>query len=120
MNTLYTIESQALENRIDSRISIDPNHAVFKGHFPNQPVMPGVCMLQMLEDALSSQFNSRLQLKYVSMMKFIRMWLPTEHAHAQLTVTYQLTSDELRVTACKIFEGDIVFFKFKGLFHVED
>ena len=41
------------------------SHPLIKGHFPNNPVMMGVCQWQMLEDAMAHYFSKfRVQLKY--------------------------------------------------------
>lgn len=45
----------SLENTVDSKykavISINEQHDVFKGHFPGNPIMPGVCMMQIIKRA---------------------------------------------------------------------
>jgi len=29
------------------QIELDSTHAIFQGHFPANPIMPGVCMMQI-------------------------------------------------------------------------
>ena len=31
------------------QVMLNPQHAIYNGHFPQQPVVPGVCMLQMIK-----------------------------------------------------------------------
>ena len=30
-------------------VLINENHVIFKGHFPDNPIMPGVCMMQIIK-----------------------------------------------------------------------
>ncbi|MBK7285755.1 MAG: hypothetical protein IPI95_00850 [Flavobacteriales bacterium] len=46
---LYTVTRTVQEgDRITASVHLDEHHAVFKGHFPDRPVMPGVCTLQIV------------------------------------------------------------------------
>lgn len=53
-NDLYTL----LENRAEVagvcfRIRLNAEHPLFKGHFPAQPVLPGVCTLSIVRECLA-------------------------------------------------------------------
>lgn len=34
------------------RVMLNPQHSLYAGHFPQQPVVPGVCTLQMIKECL--------------------------------------------------------------------
>ncbi|MBQ0740088.1 3-hydroxyacyl-ACP dehydratase, partial [Aquimarina celericrescens] len=44
-NTLITVG-----NISTVTITINKNHKIFKGHFPGNPVTPGVCMIQIIKE----------------------------------------------------------------------
>jgi len=35
---------------ISAMLEINPSHKIFQGHFPGQPVVPGVCMMEMVKE----------------------------------------------------------------------
>ena len=37
-------------NIVKTDIELNAAHTIFKGHFPDQPILPGVCMLQMVKE----------------------------------------------------------------------
>ena len=43
-NNFYTLSSRNdnEEDTISATVLIDKNHPIFKGHFPEKPVLPGV------------------------------------------------------------------------------
>ena len=40
------------ENSVKASIELNPVHPIFEGHFPQTPVVPGVCMMQMVKEVL--------------------------------------------------------------------
>ena len=49
MNDFYTISDlQTEEFSISCKATFNKDHDIFNGHFPGQPVVPGVCMMQMI------------------------------------------------------------------------
>ena len=48
----YTIKNTEKidENNFKVQIELNPNHQVFEGHFPNNPITPGVCMMQIIKE----------------------------------------------------------------------
>lgn len=57
-------------------IILNPDHLIYKAHFPGQPVTPGVCILQMLQELLSIQIDKQLYIKNIKNAKFISMMSP--------------------------------------------
>ena len=49
-DTFYKINTLKFqENVLEAEISIDAKHAIYEGHFPNNPVTPGVVQLEMVK-----------------------------------------------------------------------
>ena len=39
-------------------IELNPGHVLYQGHFPGQPVVPGVCTLQIIKESAEQIANS--------------------------------------------------------------
>ena len=75
---LYTVDflNDDGGGKHSASISINPGHEVFKGHFPENPVMPGVCMMQVVKE-LAEQITSRtLMLHKLTNAKFMALINP--------------------------------------------
>lgn len=57
-------------------VNLNKEHEVFKGHFPNNPVTPGVCMMQIIKEICEGILNKELQLKTASNVKFMALINP--------------------------------------------
>lgn len=113
----YTVANMTTEEgRTSAVLKINPGHAIFQGHFPGQPVVPGVCMMQMIKELLETATSRVLTLHTGLDLKFLSVIDPGVHntvlAETDFTV---LASGDINATA-RIFYNDTTFFKFKGVF----
>lgn len=116
LNDFYTyrIESQSAGN-IKARISINAGHPLFKGHFPAQPVTPGVVLVEIIRKVLSQTFNKEFMLTAAKDIKFIAAVIPTETTELELSIDYERSSAGLNANC--IFSGNgQIFTKLRGEF----
>ena len=64
------------EGQSGFNVILNPDHLIYKAHFPGQPVTPGVCILQMLQELLSVREGKQLFIKNIKNAKFISMMSP--------------------------------------------
>jgi 3-hydroxyacyl-[acyl-carrier-protein] dehydratase len=112
-NNLYTIQSLTdIENDIQASVLLRADHAIFKGHFPGQPVLPGVCMLEMISEITGENLNNEFRISGAPLIKFLRMIDPQKNPEIRLEIKYQ-SSPESVTTNGKIFYDSQVFMKFQ-------
>lgn len=97
-------------------IRLNPEHAIYKGHFEQVPITPGVCQLQIIKEILMEKFKLNLQLIECDSLKFLMMINPQNNP--ELTINYILknTDSNYEVNAA-ISHETTVFTKFKGKFN---
>lgn len=93
-NNLYTIqEKETDDNGARYRLSLNADNFIYQAHFPNQPITPGVCIIQiakeLLEDYLSDngktadieEWNSptkEIEVSSIKNVKFLSVISPKE------------------------------------------
>jgi len=103
-------------NTSKTTITLNADHQIFEGHFPGQPVVPGVCMMQMVKEVLENIVGTKTKLLKAGDMKFLAILNPQVNSTADMQVTYTTTDDgTLKVDAVIQHEAS-TFFKFKGIF----
>ena len=55
---------------------LNKDHDVFKGHFPGNPVTPGVCMMQIIKELTQQAVNTPLIMISASNIKFMALINP--------------------------------------------
>lgn len=99
LTDFYTLQSyeQAENGSFTAYISLNKDHDIFKGHFPGNPVTPGVCMMQIVKE-LSEEFTGlNLFLKSASNVKFMAIINPFETPDLTLQLDITQTEEEVKV-----------------------
>jgi len=75
----FTIEQTEIHTgHISAIVRLNPEHPVYDGHFPGNPVVPGVCQVQIIKEILCSVRDGEFLLSESKMCKFINMMNPKE------------------------------------------
>lgn len=73
----YKIENWNIkEEGAESQIIIDPAHPLFKGHFPQIPILPGACMVQLTHHLTEKYLNRKMTFIKAVQIKFMAMVNP--------------------------------------------
>lgn len=95
LNNLYTIVSDALipEGRKKVyRIRLIPESIIFKAHFPGEPIMPGACIVQMVQELVADWIGCEVEIAKVSNLKFLNVISPD--AILELNVALEVKKEE--------------------------
>lgn len=111
LNNLFSIyANNHSPGLINATIRIHGNHAVFLGHFPGYPVMPGVTMVQVVRELMELAINSKLRILEVDNIKFLSLINPEQNNEIEVSVSYTQMGDRFFVNGT-LFHGDKIFFK---------
>jgi len=89
-DTFYTVtELTKGENAVDATIKLNASHAIFEGHFPNNPVTPGVVEMEIVKEILSLGLEKPLKMKTMSSCKFLAVLNPinVENVYVKISLT---------------------------------
>ncbi len=80
LNDFFHIEDTAsAEGETAYGLRLNPQHVIYRAHFPGNPITPGVCIVQMVGELLDSLAGRSLSLKRVVNVKFLHVLSPVEH-----------------------------------------
>ena len=117
LNDFYTITSfeKKEDKALSVQIKLNVNHDIFKGHFEQMPVVPGVCQTQIIKEIFQQELNTNLIMSKGDNIKFTGMIIPTQTPTFLLDLKYKKVENNYIVEASLFFENTI-FTKFKGTF----
>ena len=106
----YTTKSIVFKQKdtIHATIELNKDHDVFNGHFPNNPVTPGVCMLQVIKEIIQKHLNCSLVLQRISNMKFTALINPEINARLVIETVITKEIDCIKIkNITKFIDGTI-------------
>ena len=120
VDKLYTIKDLHTpeNNTILATILINKEHEVFLGHFPGRPIMPGVCLTNMITDVISLSKHHQYFLKSANFIKFLTIVQPetTPIVSIKISISEEVESS-LKADAL-VFSENTTFLKFQGYFNL--
>ena len=90
-NNLYSVASLD-EGNNSATVVLCPESLIYKAHFPEQPITPGVCIIQMATELLESLLHISLELSEIKNAKFLSVISPDKMS--EVTYAFQKTSIE--------------------------
>ena len=93
---ITSLEKQA-DGKAFATITLNKNHDIFNGHFPDNPVTPGVCMMQIVKEISETLSESKLLVKSASNIKFMAIINPEETPDLLLEFDLSEVDDVLKV-----------------------
>jgi len=107
------IRHEPAANSVKARISINGAHKILEGHFPGFPIVPGVCMLQIVREIMEVTASVPLRLTAAENMKFLSVINPVKDKEVDVAVAYAQDDDRFAINAT-LFSGTVTFFKLKA------
>lgn len=111
LKDFYKINS--LENtdgqKYVANIRLNKDHEVFSGHFPGNPVTPGVCMMQIIKELTQEVVSTPLTMKSASNIKFMALINPEVNPELKLELDITIADDgTIKVKNTSYFDDTVV------------
>ncbi len=101
-----------------AQATLNPKHPIFEGHFPESPVVPGVCMIQMIKEILSDILHAEIMLTKSSAIKLNNLLTPLQNLIINFDLKINNIDNNNIHINCKIFFEDTNFCNFIGDFRI--
>ena len=118
LGDFFTIsETKNLDNNsYKITLHLNRKHHIFEGHFPGNPIVPGVCLTQMVKEILESILKRSFNMVKADNIKFTAIVNPeiTPALEAKLSLKF-LVNEEIQAEL-SFYLGETTYYKFKGSF----
>jgi|SRR5688500_13098253 len=118
LNDFYSIlQKDPAPGVLKAKVSINAKHRILEGHFPGLPVVPGVCMLQIVRELMEVNTSKELSITAADNIKFLSVINPIENNEVDVSITYTEENGKYAINAT-LFAGTITFFKLKATLQI--
>ncbi len=98
LEDFYKINKETVSDDTQTTsITLNPHHEIFTGHFPGNPITPGVCMLQIIKELTERRVGCTLFMKKASNVKFMAIINPEKTPDVLIINTSKDLGNEVKV-----------------------
>lgn len=111
----YTIESVSKQDDGTTlfQISLRPDCVVYEGHFPGEPVSPGVCNIQMIKECAEQVSGKPLLLNNLQQCKLTTLVTPVQHPQVEVMIRLEEKGDAYKLKAT-LGKGEDIYLDLKA------
>lgn len=109
-------EGKKNESCSEFLITLNPDHQVYQGHFPGDPICPGVCSIQMIRECAEISMEKRLTISAISQCRFSELLTPAKNKELLLRMTLNDKGDGTVGVIASLLSDDAQtsFLEYKG------
>ena len=111
LNSLYSIDRR---EQTEYTVHFDASHPIFAGHFPEQAIVPGACLVQIAEELAGLTVGQPVRFTALRNVKFRQPVTPDQ------IVTYILLPCPEESITVQLFISDINCASFKATYMCPD
>ncbi|WP_431243570.1 3-hydroxyacyl-ACP dehydratase [Flavobacterium sp. P21] len=118
LKDFYSIlsEEKISDSKYTITILVNEKHEVFKGHFPGNPIMPGVCMIQIIKELTEKITQETLMIQTLANVKFMALINPEVNPELRLELDITTTEDNLVKVKNTTYFNDTVALKLSNVY----
>ncbi|GGF26044.1 3-hydroxyacyl-ACP dehydratase [Flavobacterium limi] len=109
-------EEKISDSKYNITILVNEKHEVFEGHFPGNPIMPGVCMIQIIKELTEKITQQTLMIQTLSNVKFMALINPENTPELRLELDIATTEDNLVKVKNTTYFNDTVALKLSNVY----
>ncbi len=116
LNDFFKITDIKNADKYTISIELNPKHKVYEGHFPGNPIVPGVCLSQMVKETVEHIISKKLTMVTGDNLKFTAILNPDENPNITMTLRFKTKENNFLQVDSLVSAGETNFFSFKGSF----
>ena len=97
-------------SEINFTIRLNLEHIIYQAHFLNNPITPGVCIIQIIKELFSYLKQTDFTIKKIKSAKFLHPIVPTVHNIVNFKINWE-ENNGLFCLKTAVYYQDVVFSK---------
>lgn len=95
-------------------IELNKEHKIYEGHFPGNPVVPGVCLIQMIKETIETLQGKKLMMNAADEIKFLNIVNPLTANRLNIEIKNRINTGNPLAFAVIITDGTVTYLKMRA------
>lgn len=111
-NLFAVVSTKQESGHAEVEIQLDIKHPIYTGHFPNNPITPGVCLLQIAVELFSMLVGNEMTMKSSKSIKFVNIVRPDQCPRIVYVLDWEQIETDLYNVKVVVKDAETLFCKF--------
>ncbi|MDR2979445.1 MAG: hypothetical protein LBV02_03245 [Bacteroidales bacterium] len=117
LSDFYNINDKHIESSTARyNISFNREHPIYRAHFPEHPITPGACLIQICKELTENMIGESLFLQTVKNVKFLKIIDPTEVVDVSVSLSVIKQECDYKVNVMILDVNEDIFSKMSLVF----
>lgn len=95
-NNIYKVtDRQEDETLANIRIVMLPESEIYKAHFPNNPITPGACTVQIVQEQVNKWIGKQIDVRRIVNLKFLEVIIPGQCGELTLSLKIKTQNEDM-------------------------
>ncbi|MDO4160876.1 MAG: beta-hydroxyacyl-ACP dehydratase [Prevotellaceae bacterium] len=95
-------------------LAILPDCEVYEGHFPGNPICPGVCNIETIRECASLFIGHDMRIRMIKQCRLVAIASPAICPEVDVTINISSLDDNTFIVAARIEDKEKTYIDFKG------
>ena len=100
-NFYRVITIDQIENSYKIEVELFKEHSIYQGHFPQQPVVPGVCTLTIIKECIGEILSRIVCFKQIKECKYVSALIPQQDLRIVINLAID-NSEKVNATVVRV------------------
>ncbi len=115
ISNYYTIQHHTRQDEVDIfYVSLNGDCEVYKGHFPNEPISPGVCNIQMIKECLECVLGYPVLLHTIQQCRLTTLITPVTCPQLDVRIQIKQQDNERIVFTATLGQAEHTYLELKA------
>lgn len=96
-------------------IRVNPASRIFEGHFPGNPICPGVCGVELIRECASIVLAQEVRISKINKCRFLSVARPQEDCRFCISIATTPMGDGSCLIKAKMSDGKADYISFSGV-----
>jgi 3-hydroxyacyl-[acyl-carrier-protein] dehydratase len=116
-NEFYTIkQQQSTDGGFEATVAFNADHYIYKAHFPQNPITPGVMLIEICKELLMGFYQVQLTMTTAKNVKFLNVVNPLQHPEVVYKVSTSAEADGTIKANINIEKDQVIFAKISTVY----
>ena len=110
-NLFFIIDNSISDKEFDFKVRLEKDCAIYKAHFPQNPITPGACVIQIAKELFEEKNGCQVEIEIMKTVKFLNVMSPNQEREYIYHFSKLSQEEDTYKMQVEVTDGDVAYSK---------